>query len=176
MFASIEGMGKRLDSAKLSDSNPRRRSVAGDLKSLINLKSPPVAASRRRGPMEYNPKKPLCIKHCPENVGDGDFDDIASVKWRRGFRFIDLFAGIGGIRLGFDSVGGKCVFTSEWNEEAQDTYEANLESVLTATLQISTQRIFRTTMFYWRAFPVRRSASLEIAKGSLTRAERFSST
>ena len=41
------------------------------------------------------------------------------------FRFIDLFAGIGGIRLGFESVGGKCVFSSEWDKYAQDTYEAN---------------------------------------------------
>nr|QTX13870.1 DNA-cytosine methyltransferase [Klebsiella pneumoniae] len=31
------------------------------------------------------------------------------------FRFIDLFAGIGGIRHGFEAIGGQCVFTSEWN-------------------------------------------------------------
>ena len=41
------------------------------------------------------------------------------------FRFIDLFAGIGGIRLGFESVGGKCVFSSEFDEDACKTYEAN---------------------------------------------------
>jgi len=41
------------------------------------------------------------------------------------FRFIDLFAGIGGIRLGFESVGGRCVFLSEWDEQAAKTYEAN---------------------------------------------------
>ena len=41
------------------------------------------------------------------------------------FRFIDLFAGIGGIRLGFESVGGKCVFSSEWDKDACKTYEAN---------------------------------------------------
>lgn len=41
------------------------------------------------------------------------------------FRFIDLFAGIGGLRRGFDSIGGRCVFTSEWNEMAQQTYRAN---------------------------------------------------
>ncbi len=40
-------------------------------------------------------------------------------------RFIDLFAGIGGIRLPFDEIGGKCVFSSEWDRFAQDTYEAN---------------------------------------------------
>ncbi len=41
------------------------------------------------------------------------------------FRFIDLFAGIGGIRLGFEAVGGKCVFSSEIDEDACKTYEAN---------------------------------------------------
>lgn len=41
------------------------------------------------------------------------------------FKFIDLFAGIGGIRLAYQNLGGKCVFTSEWNEQAKRTYEAN---------------------------------------------------
>lgn len=41
------------------------------------------------------------------------------------FRFIDLFAGIGGIRSGFEAIGGKCVFTSEWNKHAVRTYKAN---------------------------------------------------
>ena len=41
------------------------------------------------------------------------------------FSFIDLFAGIGGIRLGFESVGGHCVFSSEFDEMACKTYEAN---------------------------------------------------
>jgi DNA (cytosine-5)-methyltransferase 1 len=41
------------------------------------------------------------------------------------FHFIDLFAGIGGLRLGFEGIGGKCVFTSEWDKYAQKTYRAN---------------------------------------------------
>ncbi len=41
------------------------------------------------------------------------------------FRMIDLFAGIGGIRLGFESIGGECVFTSEWDASAQKTYQTN---------------------------------------------------
>jgi DNA (cytosine-5)-methyltransferase 1 len=41
------------------------------------------------------------------------------------FRFIDLFAGIGGIRLAFEAQGGECVFSSEWDKFAQKTYEAN---------------------------------------------------
>lgn len=49
----------------------------------------------------------------PAHYADPDFD------------FIDLFAGIGGIRRGFEQVGGRCVFTSEWNEPAVRTYKAN---------------------------------------------------
>jgi DNA (cytosine-5)-methyltransferase 1 len=41
------------------------------------------------------------------------------------FTFIDLFAGIGGIRHAFQEHGGRCVFTSEWNTYAQKTYLAN---------------------------------------------------
>lgn len=41
------------------------------------------------------------------------------------FNFIDLFAGIGGTRLGFEAAGGECAFTSEWDRFAQRTYEAN---------------------------------------------------
>lgn len=41
------------------------------------------------------------------------------------FTFIDLFAGIGGIRLGYQELGGKCVFSSEWDEEAAKTYFYN---------------------------------------------------
>ncbi len=41
------------------------------------------------------------------------------------FTFIDLFAGIGGFRMAMQNLGGKCVFTSEWDEQAQVTYNAN---------------------------------------------------
>ena len=45
------------------------------------------------------------------------------------FKFIDLFAGIGGIRLPFQNAGGECVFTSEWDKFAQKTYLANFGEV-----------------------------------------------
>lgn len=45
------------------------------------------------------------------------------------FKFIDLFAGIGGFRMAFQNLGGKCVFTSEWNPFSQKTYEANFGEV-----------------------------------------------
>ena len=41
------------------------------------------------------------------------------------FTFIDLFAGIGGTRLGFERAGGRCVYTSEWDKFSQETYRAN---------------------------------------------------
>lgn len=44
-------------------------------------------------------------------------------------KFIDLFAGIGGMRLGFESIGAKCVFSSEWDPHAQKTYAANFGEV-----------------------------------------------
>lgn len=61
---------------------------------------------------------------------DEFFDDVfshLSLKPEKNilFRFIDLFAGIGGIRLGAQSNGGACVFTSEYDAFAQKTYSLN---------------------------------------------------
>ena len=41
------------------------------------------------------------------------------------FTFIDLFAGIGGMRLAYENVGGRCVYSNEWNKYSQQTYYAN---------------------------------------------------
>ena len=54
--------------------------------------------------------------------------DLANIQystWSPKFTFIDLFAGIGGMRLGFEAAGGECVFTSEWNKYSRQTYQAN---------------------------------------------------
>ena len=45
------------------------------------------------------------------------------------FKFIDLFAGIGGFRMAMQNLGGKCIFTSEWDESAKKTYRANYGEV-----------------------------------------------
>ena len=42
-----------------------------------------------------------------------------------GYRFIDLFAGIGGMRLAFEAAGGQCVYSNEWNKYSQKTYFTN---------------------------------------------------
>lgn len=47
----------------------------------------------------------------------------------RDFLFIDLFAGIGGMRLALEAAGGRCVFSSEWDIHAQKTYLANFGEV-----------------------------------------------
>jgi len=79
---------------------------------------------------EYLQQKILSIVEVPEQLYiplkfDVPFPPKASPK----FKFIDLFAGIGGIRLAFQNIGGKCVFTSEWNNFAKKTYEANFGEV-----------------------------------------------
>lgn len=66
-----------------------------------------------------------------------DFQYYLPIKWdvpfppqsNPKFKFIDLFAGIGGIRLAFQNLGGKCVFTSEWDSYSKKTYEANFGEV-----------------------------------------------
>lgn len=58
------------------------------------------------------------------------------------FKFIDLFAGIGGIRIPFQELGGKCVLTSEWDKFAQKTYTANFGEVPNGDItQIKTQDV-----------------------------------
>ncbi len=42
-------------------------------------------------------------------------------------RFIDLFCGVGGFRFAFERAGGKCVFSSDWNKYARQTYAANFD-------------------------------------------------
>ena len=70
-------------------------------------------------------------------VEEPDFQYYLPIKWdipfpppeKPEFKFIDLFAGIGGIRLAYQNLGGKCVFTSEWDTYSKKTYEANFGEV-----------------------------------------------
>ncbi|WP_210420822.1 DNA (cytosine-5-)-methyltransferase [Chitinophaga sp. XS-30] len=79
---------------------------------------------------EYLQEELLSVVEDPEQLYiplkfDVPFPPVSKPK----FRFIDLFAGIGGIRLAYQNLGGKCVFTSEWNNFAKRTYEANFGEV-----------------------------------------------
>lgn len=70
-------------------------------------------------------------------IKEPDFQYYLPIKWdipfppteNPTFKFVDLFAGIGGIRLAYQNNGGKCVFTSEWDTYAKKTYEANFGEV-----------------------------------------------
>lgn len=70
-------------------------------------------------------------------VEEPNFQYYLPIKWdipfpppkNPEFKFIDLFAGIGGIRLAYQNLGGKCVFTSEWDSYSKKTYEANFGKV-----------------------------------------------
>jgi len=72
-----------------------------------------------------------------DHVDEPYFQDRLPIEWdipfppveHPKFTFIDLFAGIGGFRLAFQELGGKCVFSSEYNYFAQKTYEANFGEV-----------------------------------------------
>lgn len=77
------------------------------------------------------------LKETLDFAEDTEFQYFLPIKWdipfpvpsKSRFKFIDLFAGIGGIRLAFQNQGGKCVFTSEWDKFAKKTYEANFGEV-----------------------------------------------
>lgn len=79
---------------------------------------------------------PAILKRATDNgkinrrLGDSEYARLAALLPQPStapthFRFIDLLAGIGGIRNGFEAIGGQCVFTSEWNKHAVRTYKAN---------------------------------------------------
>ncbi|CAN7805691.1 DNA (cytosine-5-)-methyltransferase [Paraburkholderia hospita] len=70
-------------------------------------------------------------KSCPV-IAEAALRELVDAKTRKAgsdgepdFRLIDLFAGIGGIRRGFEAHGGRCVFTSEWNDFSKKTYQEN---------------------------------------------------
>ena len=70
------------------------------------------------------PKKPVL----DEISRIAETGNTYSSNGQKEFTFIDVFAGIGGMRKGFESIGGKCVFTSEWNKYCRQTYSTNFET------------------------------------------------
>lgn len=66
-----------------------------------------------------------CMKEALANITESG--NNAEHEYR--FKFIDLFAGIGGMRLAFESNGGQCVFSSEWDKYCQKTYYSNFEEI-----------------------------------------------
>ena len=68
--------------------------------------------AKRIDPLKLEKLRTVANARCPDGRPDG-------------FRFIDLFAGIGGLRRPFEEIGGRCVFTSEWDRFCKETYTAN---------------------------------------------------
>lgn len=76
---------------------------------------------RRWNSGEVKPKK-LVLEAMKGLVRNTSLNENSSAET---FKFIDLFAGIGGTRIPFQELGGKCVFTSEWDKFSQQTYAVN---------------------------------------------------
>lgn len=104
-----------------------------DFSRLLNIEESKLLA------IENNLKKPT--KSFMEKINS--INDFIPYKNKAGdFKFIDLFAGIGGIRLPFQKLGGECVFTSEWDKHARNTYFANYGEVPQGDItKINTQDI-----------------------------------
>lgn len=86
----------------------------------------------------YKSEGELCAKKLQTTLNDPNIIDqlkayIQSVPFKSNkkstFSFIDLFAGIGGFRIALQNIGGHCVFSSEWEKEAQKTYFYNFGEV-----------------------------------------------
>lgn len=79
---------------------------------------------------EYLHKEILSVVEDPEQLYiPFNYDIPFPPPLKPKFKFIDLFAGIGGIRMAYQNLGGKCVFSSEWDKFAKKTYEANYGEV-----------------------------------------------
>ncbi len=102
----LEIYDQRFIADYLNNALPHKRSRE-TINRWVNGKLPPSLSHAEFRALENLLPKP------PANHPEYEFD------------FVDLFAGIGGIRRGFEAIGGRCVLTSEWNEPAVRTYKAN---------------------------------------------------
>ena len=76
----------------------------------------------------YSEKNELSMQDCVREAVAYYMSDVKKKKntgKETKFTFIDLFAGIGGMRIAFDRAGGQCIYSSEWNKYSQQTYFAN---------------------------------------------------
>lgn len=130
---SLENFGDKQFKIKLV--NPENNQGAVLSHYLHNLNSG-ISKNYKKGAIEFTkevleykyPEAEITNKVAEEALQYGIFDTFQipflPIDKPR-FKFIDLFAGIGGFRLALQNLGGKCVFTSEWDKEAKKTYRAN---------------------------------------------------
>ena len=61
-------------------------------------------------------------------------------KSKTSFKFIDLFAGIGGFRIALQNLGGECIFSSEWDKYSQITYKENFGDIPHGDITLETNK------------------------------------
>ena len=66
---------------------------------------------------------------------------------KKQYKFIDLFAGIGGFHTAMHSIGGKCVFASEWDKNARISYEANYAQISPQLFKTLIPQHYSLTLF-----------------------------
>lgn len=126
---------KHINYSKIRESfniNPKRPKLDEGLSYLTHY-----LQNQENGAKKYFEVRALEYADSYEIVSEHDFQYRLPIKYdipfpppkNPKFKFIDLFAGIGGFRMAFQNLGGKCVFTSEWNKFSQITYEANYGEV-----------------------------------------------
>ncbi|MCQ2337023.1 MAG: DNA cytosine methyltransferase [Paludibacteraceae bacterium] len=97
-------------------------------KSILNLWYEFIRREKQHNPKQYN-----CVAESAIGFQTYLFPDLFQAPFQAQknpkFTFIDLFAGIGGFRMAFQNLGGECVFSSEWDEQAKKTYYANYGDV-----------------------------------------------
>ncbi len=115
-------------SARTNTKTPLPCKEVRDLRTLSGLSQSGLAAAIGKSPRtikrwESGDVEPdvLALREMRRQFGSAE----RAVREEPAFHFIDLFAGIGGLRLGFEGIGGRCVFTSEWDAHSQRTYRAN---------------------------------------------------
>ena len=103
----------------------------------------------------YSLKNELSMQDCVREAVAYYMSDVKKKKnmgKEKKFTFIDLFAGIGGMRIAFDRAGGQCVYSNEWNKYR--LISQILESSRKETLQKLTLQIFRIMTFWLLDFRV----------------------
>lgn len=134
---SLEEITNKMFEIKIARFKDNEEAV---LTHYLHNKKNGVAKFYKQGAVDYTrkllqhkyPEKDITDKVAEEALQYGifqHFDIPFPPPQNPAFTFIDLFAGIGGFRLALQNVGGKCVFTSEWDEKAKQTYKANFGEI-----------------------------------------------
>ncbi|RLD56283.1 MAG: DNA (cytosine-5-)-methyltransferase, partial [Bacteroidetes bacterium] len=101
-----------LQDDQIGNSDLLRRDAKKIIKKIIKFRT-----KQNRTPISED----YVIQELLFEVGNIPFPSPANYT----FKFIDLFAGVGGFRIAMQNIGGKCIFSSEWDKNAQKTYRAN---------------------------------------------------